>query len=369
MQKLNKEVLQIFAVGAEFFVWMKILGENKFSVSLKKLPKAFIITFIIVLFSPFAIFEKILSWKKLRNVKLKYQPIFIVGHWRQGTTFLHELFNCDPNFEVMTLYESVFPNHFLYFESLMKRIFGWFLPETRPQDDVKIGVDAPHEHDFAIANLSSMSPYVGVYFPDNQDLYNKYATLEGMTDKQIRRIKTSFDRVIKKLTLLKKYKRLVLKSPVDTARVKFLLELYPEAKFVHIIRNPYEVFYSTRRMHEKLVPVFQLQEGYPDLDEFIFHIFEGMYNKFYEDIEEIPDGNFIEIRYENFVTDPKGTMAEIYKKLSLPDFEKAEPFMDDYLDITKDFTPTCYNIPEKEINVIDSRWHKIIEKMNYKKPI
>ena len=131
----------IFAAGADFTVWWKILGENKFNVSLKKLPQVFLITFLIILFSPWAIIEKILSWRKIKKVELKEQPIFILGHWRQGTTLLHDLFNCNPDWAFMTLFESIFPNHFLYSSGILSKIVGSVLPETRPQDDWKINIE------------------------------------------------------------------------------------------------------------------------------------------------------------------------------------------------------------------------------------
>ena len=368
MSNYDKEVQQIYIIGADFSIWMKLLGENKFDVSLKKIPNIFIITFLIILLSPLAIIEKILVWRKIRSVKIENPPIFILGHWRQGTTFLHDLFNCNPDFAVMTIFESVFPNHFLYSSNIIKKIFGLFLPETRPQDDYKINPDTPNEHDFAIANLSSMSPYSGAYFPKNQFHYIRYATLEGLTEKQKNRVKKSFDYVIRKLTVKNKNKRLVLKSPVDTARVKFLLDLYPDAKFVHIARNPYEVYFSTLRMYQKLVPLFQLQEGYPDLEEFVFLIFEGMYKIFFEEVKLIPKGNYINIKYENFVTQPLETMTEIYQELSLSGFDKTKPFIEKYLEDLKDYKPSSYTFPEKDIKRIYSRWHTIIEIMGYETP-
>ncbi len=309
--------------------------------------------------------EKIFSWNRVSKVKLKHPPIFILGHWRQGTTFLHELFNSNPEFEVMTLVESVFPNHFLYSSSIVKWFFSLFLPETRPQDNLKIYADLPSEHDFAIANISSTSPYSGAYFPDNQDFYIKYVTMEDMSDKKIRQVKRSYKRVINKLTLRKKYKQLVLKSPVDTARVELLLELFPDAKFVHIARNPYEVFYSTKRMYEKLVPIFQLQNTYPDLDEFILYIYEGMYQRFFNDISKIPEGNFVEIRYEQFIKSPSETMSKVYDTLSLSGFETAQPFIQSYLEKHKDYTPSVYTFPPEELKLIYSRWHEIFKMMNY----
>ncbi|MHA1827418.1 MAG: sulfotransferase, partial [Candidatus Heimdallarchaeaceae archaeon] len=115
---------------------MKLLGENKFDISWKNLWKVFAITFIIIVLSPFSFIEKIISKQKIKDVQLKKPPIFILGHWRSGTTFLHELLHSDPDLEYMTLTESVFPNLFLYFYGFIKRIFGPFLPETRPQDNV-----------------------------------------------------------------------------------------------------------------------------------------------------------------------------------------------------------------------------------------
>jgi hypothetical protein len=344
---------------------MKLLSENKFNVAWRKIPHVFLITFIIILFSPLALVEKIISWNRIRRVKLKHPPIFILGHWRQGTTFLHELFNSNPEFEVMTLIESIFPNHFLYSSSIVKWFFSLFLPETRPQDDLKIYADIPSEHDFALANLSSTSPYSGAYFPENQDFYIKYVTMEDFDEKKIEKVKKSYELVIKKLTLRKKHKQLVLKSPVDTARVELLLELFPDAKFIHIARNPYEVFYSTRRMYEKLVPVFQLQNTYPDLDEFIFYIYEGMYQRFFNDISKIPEGNYAEVRYEQFIQNPLDVMKGVYEKLSLPGYEKAEPFIQQYLDKHKDYSPTAYTFPPEELKLIYSKWHEIFKMMKY----
>jgi len=315
-----------------------------------------------------AILEKVFSWRKIEKVELREEPIFILGHWRQGTTLLHDLFNCNPDWSFMTLFESIFPNHFLYSTGILSKIVGAVLPETRPQDDWKINPNVPSEHDFAIANLSSMSPYVGAYFPENQEFYNKYVTLENMSEKEIQKIRNSFEWTVKKLTLKKKFKRLVLKSPVDTARVKFLLESYPNAKYVHIKRNPFEVFYSTLRMHRKLVSIMMLQDGYPDLEEFVLKIYEGMYKKFYEEVKLIPKENYIEIAYEDFVRNPKDTMQKIYEELSLPGYERAQPLIEEYLKNIRDYKPSSYNFPEADVKRIYSRWHTIIEIMGYEKP-
>ncbi|GAH11813.1 unnamed protein product [marine sediment metagenome] len=85
------EVIEIFAVGANFSTWMRLLIENKFNLSLNKLPQIFFVTLVVVFFTPLSIIEKLLFDRKVKKIKLKQDPLFILGHWRQGTTFLHEI--------------------------------------------------------------------------------------------------------------------------------------------------------------------------------------------------------------------------------------------------------------------------------------
>ncbi|MHA1667195.1 MAG: sulfotransferase family protein [Candidatus Heimdallarchaeaceae archaeon] len=347
---------------------MKLLGENKFDISWKNLWKVFAITFIIIVLSPFSFIEKIISKQKIKDVQLKKPPIFILGHWRSGTTFLHELLHSDPNLEYMTLTESVFPNLFLYFYGFIKRIFGPFLPETRPQDNVRINTEFASEHDFAIANVSSMSPYSGAYFPKNQDFYNKYVSLEGLTEKQILKLKESINYVIKKLTIRKRYKQLVLKSPVDTARIDMLLDLFPDAKFIHIERNPYHVFFSTKRMHEKLVTIMMMQNIHPDLDEFVLQTYEELMSRYLEQVHLIPKGNLIEIKYEHFIKEPLQTVEKIYEKLSISDFEQAKPYFMKYLEKHRNYKSATYKISDSDKERIYKRWHQIINRLGYEAP-
>jgi hypothetical protein len=363
--KNGLEVLEIFAVGAEFKIWMKLLSENRFNISLKKLPQLFAITFMTFIFSPFNLAESIIAWRRIKRYKLKEQPIFILGHWRNGTTFLHELLVSDPRYEYMTLTESVFPNLFLFFYSIIRRIFGFFLPETRPQDNLKINSELPSEHDFAMANLNSMSPYSGAYFPKKQDHYNRYLTLQDVSEEDIETMKKDMDYLIKKLSIRKRNKRLVMKSPLDTARVDVLLDLYPNAKFVHISRDPYKVFFSTRRMFQTLIPIMQLQNNYPDLDEFVFSNYERIYAKYYSDVGLIPEENFVEIKYEDLKQEPLKTMKTIYDELGLGEFEEAIPNIQKHLDKNKNFKVSSYNITAQEKSKIYTRWKEVIDKMGY----
>ena len=48
--------------------------------------------------------------KLLAESKPAHDPLFILGHWRSGTTFLHNIFAQDKHFGYTTTYQTVFPH-------------------------------------------------------------------------------------------------------------------------------------------------------------------------------------------------------------------------------------------------------------------
>ena len=46
--------------------------------------------------------------KRLASQPLEHDPVFILGHWRSGTTFVHNVFSCDKHFGYNTTYQTVF---------------------------------------------------------------------------------------------------------------------------------------------------------------------------------------------------------------------------------------------------------------------
>jgi len=81
----------------------------------------------------------------LRDTPVPRDPIIIVGHWRTGSTFLHQLFTQDPRLTAPTTLQCVLPGAFLtagrYVEPVMRRT----LSSTRPMDQVRLAPEEPHE--------------------------------------------------------------------------------------------------------------------------------------------------------------------------------------------------------------------------------
>ena len=103
-------------------------------------------------------------------------PLFVLGHWRTGTTFLHNLLTCDAEqFAWPNSIQAIFPSTFLYAEPSIRRRFGKMVPSTRPMDNVAQTADTPQEDEFALAPLCLMSPNFGMSnFPRRTEHFDRH---------------------------------------------------------------------------------------------------------------------------------------------------------------------------------------------------
>ena len=121
------------------------------------------------------------------------------------------------------------PNHFLVTEFLGLRGPKPRLPSRRLMDNMAFGWERPSEDEFALCLMGQPSPYRAIAFP-NQPLSSQCLDLERISRRELGRWKSSFVRFLKQITYLHP-KRIVLKSPPHTCRIKVLLELFPDCAF------------------------------------------------------------------------------------------------------------------------------------------
>ena len=95
------------------------------------------------------------------------EPVFIIGHWRSGTTYLHYLLAKDKQFGYCSNTDAFVPGAILVGRWFFRKIIAWRLPPTRPMDDVKLNADSPQEEEFAMMLLSKYSRYHAFVFPSN----------------------------------------------------------------------------------------------------------------------------------------------------------------------------------------------------------
>ncbi len=331
--------------------------------------KIFLTTLIILIATPFHIWEGIVFRRRVREFKFQKAPLFILGHWRSGTTLLHNMLTKDPSAGYITTYQSLFPSN-LASKWLFKTFMRINMPDKRPSDGVELNIDFPQEDEFAFCNLQPNAYYNFFYFPNGYSkFYDQAVHHKGLTEKEIELWYSSYDKLLKKALIDGKGERLIVKNPVNTARIKQLLKLYPDAKFLYIYRNPITVFHSTRRFFQQLNPTLWLHEvDNSFIDTMIFDVYNRLMNDYLEQKSFIPPENLMELRFEEFEQNPVKEMENIYTNLLKEDFPAVKSYFADYFNTQKGHRKNKYMVDAAEIEAIRAHWGKYLEMYNYDLP-
>jgi omega-hydroxy-beta-dihydromenaquinone-9 sulfotransferase len=296
--------------GSSFPNLIGLLYNNRFQISIKYVPRV-----LYVLATTF-LFEFCLYHRKVKKTTIAKDPLFIIGHWRSGTTYLHNLLSQDKQFAFPATYQCFLPGVFLTGGRLMKSIHQRNLPPTRPMDNIKMHPDFPQEEEFAMSTLTSFSYYQTLFFPNKMlTFFRCYALMRGVS---IDKWEKEYLHFLKKVSYRNQGRQLLLKNPVNTVRIKCLLKLFPRAKFIYIHRNKEAVIRSTYKLYAELLRIntFQALPGLPP-NENILTIYNEMMLQYEKQKEYIPKNNLLEISYEDLVADPYPIVCKIYSGLNM----------------------------------------------------
>lgn len=355
--------------GGDFINWIKLLLENG-GIDRKYIMRAFKVSLVSLLGIPFRIFENAKFGQKIEDIEIEYPPIFIIGHWRSGTTYLHKLMTLDKNLGYVTNFQTFLPEIFLGSQEVWKPIFQRLLPEKRPVDNVTYSLDSPEEEEYALGNMSPYCFYHGWFFPKNmKKFFNKFALFDGVSEQVKTEWKIIYVKFLKKVTYSVNGKRLVIKNPANTARIKILLEIFPDAKFIHIYRNPYVVYASTKHFYQNILPYYAFQDiSEEEIEENIITFYQKLMQAFLNLKNTIPPENFAEIKYEDFEKNEIEEMRKIYNKFNFSGFEEAENDLKNYIFAQGNYKKNRFVINEKTIQKIGKHWKFAIEKWQYSVP-
>ena len=295
-------------------------------------------------------------------------PLFILGHYRHGTTHLQNLLSLDERFAFPNMYQVSYPHSFLTTEAANSKIANFFVPRKRPFDNVPLGMEVPYEDEIAMASSARVSPYLALVFPRRSEYYDGHLSFRNATAADISRWQNALVTFLRKLTL-KTAKPLILKSPPHTARIRLLLGLFPDAKFVHIRRNPCEVYKSTIKMIESGSRWTRLQKDEFDVVRRTVSGYREMYDAYFEDRESIPSGHLHEIAFEDLNEHPLEQIREMYVALELPEFSEVEHRIRKYVDSIAGYQRNRLpQLNDQEANLLRKEWPRCFEEWGYSLP-
>jgi hypothetical protein len=279
---------------------------------------------------------------------------------------LHYLLGCDDRFACPNFYQVFFPHTFLSTERRFSGLTAFLTPELRAYDNVPLTLNVPCEDEFAMCASGLQTPYLSGVFPRRAAHYDRFLTFRGVPLQVVDEWKASLQRFLKKL-VLRYGKPLILKSPTHTCRIRLLLELFPDAKFVHIHRDPYTVFQSLVHTFTTGLPFGRLQQtDEVDWGERIIRQYREMHDAFFEERALIAAGRFHEIRFAELEKDPVGETRKLYEALGLPEFSHLEPALRAYVQSLSGYQKNVFQEPAADIRRrIASEWRRSFEEWGY----
>ena len=308
--------------------------------------------------------EKMVYGRRIEQVKFPRPPVFILGHWRSGTTWLHNMLAEDTRFVTSNTYHVLNPHHFLLTESTITKWTAWLLPKTRPMDNMKVSFASPQEDEMALLNLTLISPYFMLAFQGDRQRYADFFDLENLTQAQRDLWKREFLYFLKKVAL-KSGRQLLLKSPTHSYRIPVLLEMFPDAHFINIVRNPYAVYSSTLHLRRRMFvsnslarPVFR------NLEEDACVCYEELFKRHHATRHLIPEGHLHELQYEQLEADPLGELRKIYKRFDWP-FDAVEPAVTKQLAGLRGFEKNAFLMDSDLKRTLYNRFQVIFERYGY----
>ncbi|MEZ5944101.1 MAG: sulfotransferase [Planctomycetaceae bacterium] len=309
--------------------------------------------------------ESLIWGRRINNAQIEHAPVFLLGHWRSGTTMLHNLVTLNPRTTYMNLYQCLFPGHFLLTEKVMGPLTEFLLPKTRPMDRIEVSWNMPQEDEMALAVSTLLSPYIMTAFHGRPEVYERYFDPQDMHPEERQRWEAAMLTLVRKMALLHDAP-VVMKSPTHTFRIPALLKLFPNAKFVHIVRNPLAVFPSTINLRKVMFTDNTLGELQPNVQwEEAFRTYETCFRKYEAGKHLIPEGNLFELKFEDLETRPVEMLRRMHHSLGLPGWEEAEPRVREAVAGFSGYRKNSYNIDDNLREIITSRLRWVFDLYDY----
>lgn len=298
------------------------------------------------------------------------RPVFIFASPRSGTTLTHRLISMDDEvFTTVKLYQTIFPS--VTATKLFERLIGAARTRAgsglhrlydllnRPFVDRWNGVHHMSldqaEEDEATFLYSLQSPTMGLLFPFMDQLEHQ-TWLDRQSPEERKAFLDSYESSIQRHVYAAGGKRFLNKNVFFGTRIRAMYEKFPDAVFVYLIRNPYDslpsflnMFYRAWMSHSPNTP--------PDGEQMdaLKQLGFDYYRYALECRRSIPADQFLVIRYEDLIENPKATIVSLYQQLGMPVSKAFEAKLDQAMvahrewENPRDYTLEFFGLTREEV--------------------
>ena len=297
-----------------------------------------------LLVEPLAWVQSLLFAQRLQRVQLPDDPIVIIGHWRSGTTFLHQLLACDPTVATARNNLTVAPQVALLLKPWIAPLLKAWMTRVRPIDAVPWGPDDPQEDELGLARLTFDTNMGGMAFP--RDYLANFRRHVLLTTKAYERQWLQFCR----LTWLHDgagKTHWLIKNSVHTARVSLVLRHFPRARFVLLRRSPVDSIRSLVQVKQRLAELVGLQpapDGITQVEETVA-AHQQLLEAFEASRAAIPPEQLLELDYDDLVATPLAAVQRIYDHFDCPGWDRAQAGIEARLNQARSYRADPVQLP------------------------
>jgi omega-hydroxy-beta-dihydromenaquinone-9 sulfotransferase len=303
MIKLTKIVLQLFRKFGFRFIYL-LIPLYRFIYKVLYYVGVFI--------------DNILFYKY--KIVIISKPVFLLGHPRSGTTFLHKfILKNSSEFEGMYLWRMIFPT--LTSRFLIKPLLPWLnkrFPKNLYDPNIhKTGLLEPETDDATLFFRNFDGMFAWLYFSalNNYDSFNDLESDLVETSKSSKvliNLKTIYK---KNLYRSSSEKRIFSKSFSLILNLKEITRVFPDSKIVILIRDPLEVIPSSLSLARNVqmnlnkfdkLPKSEQNDYYRNLYQASIVFYKNLINQI--DNESINKRNYILINYKDLINNFSETL-------------------------------------------------------------
>ena len=232
------------------------------------------------------------------------RPIFILGAHKSGTSLLRNIFDGHS-----LLFSVPIESHFFQFMN------DWIDNEyrqQRPNPDLGSSDLLQNFYNYIHKKNTSINPYGESTAKDlfDENIFKKNFNLDCFNQANSKIFAKYIEAIYVSINQEKLPNKLrIVEKSVEHAEFAIeLSQMYPKAKFIHILRNPYSNLVSLRKFKSK-------NFGYP----IIRRLLKTLYNNYYYLLKnkKVIEDYYI-IRYEDLVSNPSKYLTEICGFLDIP---------------------------------------------------
>lgn len=268
---------------------------------------------------------------------LKDDPIFLLGLWRTGTTYLHRLLGTFPNLAYPATWQCMHP------ATVRLRRPPSLKTTIRPMDKLEIDTFSPQEDEFALLAMGVPSVY-RCFFDPRRLLENSCWLEPNNWDVNQPHDWTDILKEFLANVAFSEPRRLVLKSPSHTFRINALKGSFPASSYIYLIRDPVDTLLSNRKMWIAMFERYSLWKWDATmLDIFLCRVFKAAAKAIRIAAQLCTKEKLAVIDYSDLVDHPMEVLDAINRRLMLGDWGTARNFIRPAIDASASYRQEIYN--------------------------